>query len=326
MTTKETPKNPEHMQRLFETVKQLKCENYMGTAQILASIKGREEFKKNAKKISDGINSNLKRLVNAGEFPAITCPATPERVVGILEGIRQIEKYSYKKWLKNHKDTNLGEFIPSFMARDIIENILGFNIYCSPVSILGGDFTPLVSNSNYFNKKNQKEVNFNVMKVLFPAFCTVQSFVKANGSYLDTDGDLGVVATRLTFFGFLIKNEELQLVDKAIERIDFNALLSSKNMLDMELSIGRPYMYPEEKFDAVFRDGINHRLEIKREMLSDYLLRLADYGKRITYGEVLEDAILRCSVDIDDVDTRNNEYLLHLVRTEKPFIENFLRS
>ena len=336
MATKETPKNPERMQRLFEAVKQLKRENYIGTARAWASITVREGFGKNAKEISDNINSRLEQQVKSGKLPAITYQATPERIVGILEGMFQITKIS-EKMVRNYKNTCGTRAPDSIFILDIhvvSESAFGFRFSNHPILTLGGDSMPLLSSPdlNYLSRRsdysriaNQKAASIKIAKTLFPIFLMAQSNAK-------TDDEFGAFATKCLFDIFPLNNNDRDLVKKAIGSIDFNALLSLKNMQDMELSLGRLYANPELKINAVFRDGVDHRLEIRREILADHLLKLVDdYGIGITYEQVLKKTFDRFKYldrkpKFEGVGLRNAKYILHLVKTEKPFIEKFLRS
>jgi hypothetical protein len=339
-------RDPERIKRLFESIKEIKRENYIGTSAAWASIREREEFEQNPVVISGAINDHLKKIVDSDSRFKITYHATPERIIGIIDMTYVLNNLAVDR-LKRHNNKKrfyLIRLMRSKIPKDQNpETLLCFSISFNATASLSGDvtaeemqlkeesartthpiFTPMLL--------KQAERNATMVKHLGDIFKNAQEKnIRSNSKFM-------LFASLMIFNKLPLDENEAQICSKLIrsimpDEISDESLKQSRYMHERFL-IEKGFDI-DSKINQIFRDGVDHRLEIRREVVSDFVSQLQANTGIKKYEQILRRAknyYINSTINFfEDSETsaiahRNISFILHLVRTEKHFINRYIRS
>ncbi len=374
MTQKEVPKDPERMTRMLATVNELKQEKYIGTAEALFSIRRRETFKDSMERITSAVNRNLKK---EGHTAFTATPERIVGIFKIAGAVYELLKnviYTISpEEEKGHNSVHYTIAVFKDASRDILGATLELShtndiFSCETIEGIETHAT-YVNGSLYglphYDKENPTSIEFEkLINVLS------EEFIRINKEYwsksVELDNNTRLDALEIPFAFFLVQrlplSEKEHLMLQEIQEgifkefdeksISVNKFVKSfmpkdvfTDFAEQEESCGFGHDLERNaeiqlnfKLDRMFNDGIDHRLEARREILADVLKISGSYEAAL--DNWLENARMANSIkdntsdsDLDPDDPyelankyRNAMFILQLLGTEKRWCENYLKS
>ena len=297
--------------QLFNAIKEVKREEYVGTLEALRYVRVLDDINNIPKIIANEINKNI-----VDSKIDMSFPATEENALGLVRGIQILNKDLLRMLKETHKN-NEDIFIylkikeERLDKRIIYNDILDFelnNYYADKYEVFSG-YEKLIKALSQLFKKTQRNV------------------INAH--------DLGIKsATEVFERCYILTTDEKISVNKLIDKFDWTESMSKNMFYDVQnfmKKIARNVILTEnnKKFNRALIDGIDKTVEIRRELLIDYI-----QGKELVDGLPMSVDVIKKWID-DDLEILGNEngseeqklkYLLKVLEIDNNFFERYISN
>jgi hypothetical protein len=287
-------------QRMLDAIKDLKREHYVGTAEVFVGIKQRDEFRENPAIIADAINESVKEeLAKHGHMGPLMYMARPEIIIGVIDGMHDavfILNDVLNRFYSSNSTEHSIDVMDLFSAKGYYlfgygkegdrtpGEILGFDPTFDTRSVFGGnlmvdsELNPIHSRI-FDGPKTQDDANKKIIEVMVPIFIEAQS-IDMN------DKIFGAFAARRLFGLLPLHDDERNGLLALINDIDWDYLLSEKNMIRVEQEMLKEGFSVYGKIERAFADGIDKRRDMRLEILNDIITECRDFD--MDYKNILE--------------------------------------
>ena len=316
----------------LRAIQDLKAERYIGTQQAWEYLNEVEALYVNPIKIADAINERLKKELGSDE---IYYPATQERVVGLMAELYSLSdmiddiEYEHRKKMKIspsdevEMENNLAQKLGFNDWKDLENKNPIMNFYTT----FSDKKTPLIESTSKF-------------------LTTI--FYKAQEPNIDNN-TFGKLALENAFKDYpLLFPDKAQTFSELISRIaeenNWDYLLSKENLKEIRLermnrAIGSNLSL-SDRIDKIIRDQIDHRFDIRREIVSDLLTfkefksykeavdsmqnQLRKWNSRLKI--YLKKSAPKIIKESGQKMIRDYKYFLTCLGSEKNFVERYLKT
>ena len=303
----------------LKAIQELKREKYVGTQSAWNYIKGVTALYENPLRISKAINERLE------EQGTVYYPASPERIVG------------------------LGYYLPRFFTKIELES----SDQKEPDEFTEEDYAilyltdiPLFSCIELITDKKENRNIEKLVDYLFPLFLESQSESMTNL-------DFAIKAIQYPEEIHQINEVFRNAIYSKVSSSNWDNLFSLDNLRSLETKIKRDIFSYEilinDRVKLMMNDRVDHRLEYRREILTDtidefinctffgesnvvsydslrdhYVRNLRESRKRLEKLECLNTP--DCIIKSEKLNIEKKEFILCIIAPEKNFIDRYLRS
>ena len=340
--TNESKSPSDRIKMLYSEIVELKANKYVGTQEAWNTISKAFDIEESPKRVASLVNDALKEL-----NVKIVYEATAQRVFGLITGMYDLltgwnvvlDVQNTLLWAESDFNDNL-----SNEAEDHIPNMLKSIAYFERKRDNSTDPILRYIDSLLFetNRKLMDTSELELSKRLVPLFLNVQN-PKMNDrvfGYMCATKILGEIPLH-----GLEKETLPEMAKKYHWGKTFSILYIEQNKRKFISEIYSEFLKINERVLRVLNDQVDHKLEIRREILTDYIQNGLAH---LSYEAILSRLKTNCDILVafyknyetqvaDDEEGRlikmhylniikYQKYLLTCLVPEKRFIEKFLRS
>ncbi len=302
----------QRLEGMLRAVKDLKGEHYIGTQTAHNSVKAVQRVYSRPVEIADKINEELG--LNSTHYQA-----TPERLAALARNINEIS-------IDEQASAPKEDDPPLALYKSTAGDLLSLATYPGIPAYLFGQL-PV---------KEEGDV-YNALK---------QLFIDANTSGVKTNRELGEFI--VPYLSRMIENRHkpkekgrVTIVNPTLTKIDWEEASSREKLREYErvYSSIAAELDTDEIVERLKRDGLDHRLEYRRQVLAPFLRSysgtpyttiIKELKDRIEKSESrLERPSIKDSTYVRESEERSlttKKFLRHLLGSDRNFAERFLRS
>lgn len=297
----------ESLERKLREIQDLKKEKYVGTVQAWAHINSLFWISSYPGQISCAINHRLRTQLDR---PSLRYEATPEKIVGLLNEFDEIIM-------------DMDDLYPEQHVSDIF---LGLPLHNSTA---GYDYQG--ENIKYLRMETEQieEGKKRIKKSL------TSIFLEANKQSMN-NRQFGELALKFVFDNHLFSN----YIANRASKTDWDYVISKNNMSNIMRELRRSSYFSNinlyDRIEKIFRDQVDHRLENRREILTDFLalhgfssfeqaLSSIEYGigERKKLYEDEEDSIF---INTQKNYLKYDRFIRHTLVSDRNFVKRYLKN
>ncbi|MEN9625784.1 MAG: hypothetical protein RL557_112 [archaeon] len=300
------------LERKLQTIQELKREKYIGTQEAWKYLERVTALDENPSKLAYAINKAMQMPVRY--------EATPHRILGFNYTFNGLVATAS---VNEVKDKELSDFY-NFLI----------------------DKSPLCDPFILSHRRKMSIYFVNAFTEVFMAMNDDESIAYKETEERDAIFSALIIAREMSRYN--ADNRVRTNFYHYYSSINWSQCFSVENLREIEKELKRRvYTYEidlKRRIKRMFDDLVDHRLENRREILTDFLDESLSHSPHCTYDEIVGNVKRRLSIrrkrlqDLLDIDSnevivnneremiRESEFQLHLLTSDKKFIQKYLRS